>query len=211
MKNGISQRFRAIRASILQQRNRHAGDLFVLIVVFLVISHFKQQCEGDSWKEGCSPNSQQEQRSTSPQGTSLGLYTGKLTVYAANICWTEAALTNNNAACIQTMGPSYRWTHLIWEACGAKLLFLMEAKTELPDAKFCLEETVQESKQRRAFYCWTKPSEEDGQNDQGTVFLQLRSFRDGRSTLQGKNRPSTSPAHVCKITEYLVEDKEIQV
>lgn len=34
---------------ILQQRNRHAGNLLVLIVVF-VISHFKQQCEGDSWK-----------------------------------------------------------------------------------------------------------------------------------------------------------------
>ena len=34
----------------------------------------------------CSPNSQQEQKSASPEGTSLGLYTGKLTVYAANIC-----------------------------------------------------------------------------------------------------------------------------
>lgn len=34
---------------ILQQQNRHAGNLFVLIVVF-VISHFKQQREGDSWK-----------------------------------------------------------------------------------------------------------------------------------------------------------------
>ena len=27
----------------------------------------------------------------------------------------------------------------------------------------------------------------------------------------GQNQPSTSPAHVCKITEYLVEDREIQV
>ena len=34
---------------ILQQQNRYTGNLFVLIVVF-VISHFKQQCEGDSWK-----------------------------------------------------------------------------------------------------------------------------------------------------------------
>lgn len=38
----------------------------------------------------CSPNAQQEQRSASPQGTSLGLYAGKLTVYAANICRTGA-------------------------------------------------------------------------------------------------------------------------
>lgn len=35
----------------------------------------------------------------------------------------------------------------------------MEAKTDLPNAKFCLEETVQETKQRTAFYCRTNPPE----------------------------------------------------
>lgn len=39
----------------------------------------------------CSPNSQQEQKRASPEGTSLGMQTGKLTVYAENICCTEAA------------------------------------------------------------------------------------------------------------------------
>ena len=37
----------------------------------------------------------------------------------------------------------------------------MDAKTDLRNAKRCLEETIQETKQRMAFYRWTKSSEED--------------------------------------------------
>lgn len=39
----------------------------------------------------CSPNSQEEQKSASPRGTSPGMYREKLTVYAENICSTETA------------------------------------------------------------------------------------------------------------------------
>lgn len=72
----------------------------------------------------------------------------------------------------------------------------MGAKTDLRNAKCCLEETVQETKQRMAFYSWTKPSEEDSKVIKAAhIAAPVRLCR----TKSARH----DPRHVCKITECL--------
>ena len=86
----------------------------------------------------------------------------------------------------------------------------MEAKTELPNAKFCLEETGQETKQRITFYCWTKPSEKDSRMIK-SVYLQLWGVIAGGSSLRGKASSARTQHMSVESQSIWVEDKDIQV
>lgn len=85
----------------------------------------------------------------------------------------------------------------------------MEANTDELNAKFCLEETVQETKQRPASHYWTRPSEKNSNTVEQPAYLQLGSLRARGSSVQG--RASQVSQHLSVKSLAMEEDKDMWV